>query len=148
MNGREEAPLRIFALAGQKGSDLRFVVAVRNCRVRENLPGVRAEADERADAGIVEGLDAERVDRTEEEMTAGVPEGEGEVSEQVIRAGCSPFEIGREEQSGIRSFGAFSRREPDDQVRAVVEAAVEQGADLPVGIEEGLLQAAAFFRME
>jgi hypothetical protein len=136
MDGREEAALRIFTTTGQIGRDLHLVVAGGDRRMPEDLHRVRGEAEERAGLGVVEGLDAERIDGAEEAAPAGIPDREGEVAKEMIGAGLAPFEIGREEELRIRGFRASGGREPGDEIRPVVQPAVQQDADLPLRIEE------------
>ena len=82
----------------------------------EDLHRIRGEADERAHTGIVERLDAERIDGAEEPSPGGVPHGEREVAEEVIGALDSPLEVGGEEQPGIRGGPPLGRTEPVDKV--------------------------------
>ena len=96
----------------------------------EHLDCVRGEADQGADLGVVERLDAERIDGAEETAPARVPDREREVAEQAVGADLPPFEIGREEQLRVRGLRAPGGREPRDQLRPVVQAAVEQDTDL------------------
>jgi hypothetical protein len=109
--------------------DRRIVQPVGDGRVAAEDSESVADEERVPPAGVVEGTNAEVVAGAEEELAAAVPDGEGEVAEEVVDALLAPETVGAEEEVSIGGGGEIGGGLPSP-----AEFLLEFGAAVEAGV--------------